>query len=558
MEPREQAVARTAGLAAEMSQMVIETMRRVLQRELPDEKMLLLDERDEFPHEIIRKLLSPEVGLHLVFLPESVGGLGGGARDICRVSEEMAAHDLGVATAFLAICLGTDPILVGGTPEQKAHWLGRIAGEGLIVAYGVTEPEAGSNVAALKTTAEPVKEGQEVRAYRLNGSKQFITNGGVAQLYTILARAPGGASFFIVERDTPGLGLGRKEDKHGIRASNTTSLMLEDLEVPADRLIGLVEGEGLKQANAVFGYTRLMVGAFGLGCGQAAIDRAIAYARTRQQFGSPLIEKEGYALKLLVPHWIELAAGRAYVEEIALRIDQGEQDLQVEGAVAKYWCTEAGNRAADAALGALGGYGYTREYMVEKYRRDVRITSIYEGTSEIQQNIIGLYRWKESVRSRGAFYGEQADQLERLQERQPEAGAGLAATGVRMLDAVIQRSHATRSTRHQMVLFQLADLATQAEVAAALARLAADRAESGHPLAPVMQAASRAFARRTLGELRLGGARCLAGFLAPEDTEQRTAATALLQQLDSAGELTAADGYWRDMAIVADHLRESG
>ena len=240
-----------AGLAPEMTDMVIQTLRQVVQRELPEEKRLELDRDDIFPIDLIRHLLSPEVGLHLIFLPEAAGGLGGGARDICRVSEEMAAADLGVATAFLAICLGTDPILVGGVQEQKDHWLRRIASEGLIVAYGVTEPEAGSNVAALKTVADPVKdEAGQVVAYRLNGVKQFITNGGVAQLYTILAKAPGGPSFFIVERDTPGLSVGKKEDKHGIRASNTTSVILEDVEVPASHLVGGEEGVGLKQANA--------------------------------------------------------------------------------------------------------------------------------------------------------------------------------------------------------------------------------------------------------------------------------------------------------------------
>jgi alkylation response protein AidB-like acyl-CoA dehydrogenase len=202
-----------AGLSPEMTDMVIQTLRQVVSRELPDEIIMELDEKDQFPDDIIKKFLSPDVGLHLIFLPEDVGGLGGGARDICKVSEEMAAADLGVATAFLAICLGTDPILVGGTEEQKTHWLSRIASEGMIVAYGVTEPEAGSNVAALKTTADRIEDANgNVTGYRLNGTKQFITNGGVAQLYTILAKTPDGPSFFAVERGTPGLVVGKKED----------------------------------------------------------------------------------------------------------------------------------------------------------------------------------------------------------------------------------------------------------------------------------------------------------------------------------------------------------
>jgi alkylation response protein AidB-like acyl-CoA dehydrogenase len=547
---------RPAGLAPEMTDMVIQTLRQVVQRELPEERRLELDRDDIFPIDLIRHLLSPEVGLHLIFLPETAGGLGGGARDICRVSEEMAAVDLGVATAFLAICLGTDPILVGGVPEQKDLWLKRIASEGLIVAYGVTEPEAGSNVAALKTTADPLQDDTgQVVAYRLNGVKQFITNGGVAQLYTILAKAPGGPSFFIVERDTPGLSVGKKEDKHGIRASNTTSVILEDVEVPASHLVGGEEGVGLKQANAVFGYTRLMVGAFGLGAGQAALDRAVSYARTRQQFGSALIEKEGYSLKLLVPHWIDLAAGRAYVEETALRIDRGEQDLQVEGSIAKYWCTEAGNRAADAALGALGGYGYTREYMVEKFRRDVRITSIYEGTSEIQQSIIGLFRWKETTRSKGAFYEEQAAGLEELARTHGDVGAAAVAAALRSLNATILHCHERRLTRHQMVLFALADLATRGEVAAAFARQAARLAAEGSPLAPVHAAASRAFARQALAQLHWGAGLCAAGFLETEDAEGLARAQELVDRLDGDGDLKTRAGLWWDMNMVAEHLR---
>ncbi len=545
---------RPAGLTSEMCEMVVQTMNQVVRRELPDERILELDARDEFPHDLIRKLLSPEVGLHLVFLPEDVGGLGGGARDICRISEEMAGADLGLATAFLAICLGTDPILVGGTPEQKAHWLGRIASEGLIVAYGVTEPEAGSNVAALKTIATPVTgEGGEP-AYRLNGAKQFITNGGVAQLYTILAKAPGGPSFFVVERDTPGLETGRKEEKHGIRASNTTGLILEDVVVPATQLIGGKEGEGLRQANAVFGYTRLMVGAFGLGAGQAAIDRALAYSRTRYQFGTPLIEKEGFAIKLIVPPWVDLAAGRAYVEQTALRIDEGETDLQVEGAVAKLWSTEAGNRAADSALQALGGYGYTREYMVEKYRRDVRITSIYEGTSEIQQNIIGLYRWKETVRSKGAFYEEQARRMDELHVERGDLGADLAARSLRATNAVIQACHQARLTKHQMVVFGLADLAVPAEIAAALAAKAARLGAAGDRRAEEMTLCSRIFARRALGAVEAGGRLCLSGFAGADGGQADEAPLREALGPDSAG--AAARSQWLDMGALGALLKD--
>ncbi|MBK9473470.1 MAG: acyl-CoA dehydrogenase family protein [bacterium] len=539
-----------------MSAMVLQTLRQVVGRELTDHRIMEMDEQDKFPMELIQKLLSPDVGLHLIFLPEDCGGLGGGARDICRVSEEMAAWDLGVATAFLAICLGTDPILVGGTPAQKQRWLSRIATEGLIVAYGVTEPEAGSNVSSLKTTADQIIDASgNVTGYRLNGAKQFITNGGVADLYTILAKTPAGPSFFAVEKGTPGLSVGKKEDKHGIRASNTTGVLLEDVEVPLDNLIGGVEGQGLKQANAVFGYTRLMVGAFGLGGGQAPLRRALAYGKTREQFGAPLVEKEGYLLKLLVDPWIDLAAGRAYMEQTALRIDEGHTELTTEGSIAKYWCTEAGNRAADAAIQALGGYGYAREYLVEKMRRDVRITTIYEGTSEIQQSIISMFRWKETVRSKGEFYGELAGRLDALAAKDGNVGAALLAASVRALNETVLAMHRAKLTRSQMVMFTFADMMTVAEVGAAFAEQAAAGADDTGVPAATLPAMSRAFARKAARQVRQGAGLC-AGCLQSDGQDGSAAAAAAL--LESVGRLLPASseaGLWDDMNEVGLALK---
>ncbi|MBU8871941.1 MAG: acyl-CoA dehydrogenase family protein [Gemmatimonadales bacterium] len=545
-----------AGLSAEMSEMVVQTLKQVIERELPDSRMLELDEKDEFPTESIKKMLSPDVGLHLIFLPEDVGGLGGGARDICRVSEEMAAGDLGVATSFLAICLGTDPILVGGSVEQKQKWLKRIASEGMIVAYGVTEPEAGSNVAAIQTTADPIQDSEgNVTGYRLNGTKQFITNGGVAKLYTILAKTPGGLSFFVVERDTPGLSVGNHEDKHGIRASNTTGVVMEDAEVPFENLIGLKEGLGLKQANAVFGYTRLMVGAFGLGGGQAPLNRALAYGKTREQFGAPLVEKEGYLLKLLVENWIDLAAGRAYNEQIALAIDMGNHDMGTEGSISKYWCTEAGNRAADAAIQAHGGYGYIREYMVEKERRDVRITTIYEGTSEIQQSIIGMYRWKETVRSKGSFYENLAETMDEVHRRSGKVGADLVAASIRGLNDIIRFMHVSRLTRHQIVMFTLADMITVCEVATAFCDKAASLLIEGDSDGEFQAAMSRVLARKAARSVRDGSRRCLEGFAADGDGIDLVAGQKLLLELEGRLPLAMAVGLWDDMIQVGEKLK---
>jgi alkylation response protein AidB-like acyl-CoA dehydrogenase len=296
----------SSAIDSETLEMTLDAIREFVTDALPDQKLLELDERDEFPHELVREMLGECLGIQLVFIPQDFGGMGGGAFDVYRVCEQMARIDLGVATGVLATFLGSDPIRVGGTPEQQAHWMGRLAEEGLLMAYGATEPAAGSDLGALKTRAEPVQKNGEVTGYRITGAKQWISNGGFADLYTVLAMAPGGPCWFVVERDAKGLSHGQPENKHGIRASNTAAVLLDDVHVAADQLLGLVEGQGLVQAQRVFGYTRLMVASFGLGCGWAALDRAIEYSLERKQAGSTLSEKQGYTHKLIVPHVIRL------------------------------------------------------------------------------------------------------------------------------------------------------------------------------------------------------------------------------------------------------------
>ncbi len=396
--------------------------------------------------------------------------MGGGAYDVYRLSAEFAKIDLGLATAMLAVALGVDPIRVGCTHEQKSKWIPRIAEEGLIVAYGVTEPEAGSNVQNLKTEATPITgpDGQ-VTHYRLNGVKQFISNGSIADLYTILAKTPAGPTFFVVERNTPGLTPGRHEIKHGIRLSDTAQVLLQDVVIPAANMVGAREGEGLKQANEVFGFTRLMVAAFGLGAGQAALEKAIAYSRQRRQFGTFLAEKQGFTHKLLVADSVRLAAAQAYIEYVSDLLDGGTVDRQVEGSIAKLFATEAGNMAADHAVQALGGYGYCVDFEVEKIRRDARILTIYEGTSEIQQSIIGIFRMRELVRSKGQFYLRMAEQVEPL----AAAGGPAVAGAARFLADATQTAYRAKLVRQQHVAFEFATAMADVETAVALAVSAA-------------------------------------------------------------------------------------
>src|SRR6201993_1120132 len=419
----------------------IKSLREFAKKRLPDQELIDLDARDECPLEIVRHMCSPDkLGIQLLFIPEEFGGMGGGTFDVYCVCEEMARIDLGLATTVFATFLGSDPITVGATPEQKKLWLGRIANEGLMFAYGATEPDAGSDLGSLRTTADRVMEDGKIVGYKINGNKQWISNGGIAGAYSILANAPGGPSWFIVDAGVKGFNHDEPEDKHGIRLSNTAALAFSEVYVDADRLIGGVPGQGLIQAQAVFGYTRLMVAAFGLGAGWAALDRAIPYSTKRIQAGAPLSEKQGYTHKLIVPHVARLEAARAYIEQTAERIDAGEGSLNTEGAIAKYMATEAGNQAADASIQALGGYGYTHEYIVEKISRDVRITTIYEGTSEIMEMTISRDRWQLHLKNRGQYYHERACELEALHAQTSNVGANIAALAYHVLAEVMEKA----------------------------------------------------------------------------------------------------------------------
>ncbi len=435
----------------------------------------------------------------------------------------MAHVDIGLGTSVFATFLGSDPVLMAGTEEQRKEWLGRVAEQGVIFAYGATEPEAGSDLAAMTTVAVPIDgsatdpEQPAAGSYRITGRKQWISNGSIADAYTVLAMAPGGPSWFLVERGTAGLSSAPPEDKHGIRLSNTAALFLDDVVVPVENLVGGVEGRGLIQAQQVFGYTRVMVAAFGLGGGWEAMDRAIRYSTERIQGGSPLSQKQGYTHKLIVPHVARLEAARAVVEETAGRIDAGAGAggaLNTEGAIAKYLATEAGTAAADAAIQAHGGYGYTRPYLVEKISRDVRITTIYEGTSEILEMTIARDRWQQHLKTRGAYYQDLAAQLRALHGVRPFIGADTAALALDCLAGVLEACRVGRLTRNQHVLLRLGELIAYAEAAAALVRRADAAAGPGLPEkadrrfdAAGLAAVSRVFAREAATKVAEEGTR---------------------------------------------------
>ena len=541
------------GLDLESREMVVDTVRQLRKNLLAKENILKWDEEEVFPEDVIREMLGPEIGLQLLFIPEEYGGMSGGARDSCAVTTEMAKICLGVATAFFAIQLGTDPILVGATEEQKEKWLGKIAEGGSLVAYAVTEPGAGSNLAALKTKAEPVTDDAgNITGYTITGNKQFISTGGYADIVTVLAATPEGPSFFIVEKGTEGFQQHKGEEKHGIRASNTSPLSFDDVFVPNENLIGGVPGVGLKQANQVFGYTRLMVACMALGAGQSALNIAVPYAKERIQFGTPLSEKQGYTHKLIVPNAVRLAAAEAYIDEVALMLDSSSDDLQVEGAIGKYFATETADRLANDCIQALGGYGYIREFEVEKIKRDVKITCIYEGTSEIQQSIISTFRWKASRKSKGEFYDRIAAEMESSQETSPDVGCRYYALAANALTKAIDFAHTHRLTRQQSVMFNLADMMTYVEVGAAFARKAIRMTGENAPAAEKFKAMARVFA----GEVtHMVGEGALKVIMADESADQ----SAIGQFLTDVGYLKMLSGranWLKDMDQVADFIFE--
>jgi alkylation response protein AidB-like acyl-CoA dehydrogenase len=551
------------GLDTDTLESMLDALTEFVGDALPEERQLELDHEDVCPEDLVHAMCGDQLGVQLVFIPEEYGGLGGGTFDVYRLCERMARLDIGVATSVLATFLGSDPLFVGASPEQKKIWLTRIAEQGTLFAYGATEPDAGSDLGALKTTASPVIDDGHVVGYRINGRKQWISNGGIAEAYTVLARAPGGPSWFIVERDTDGFARNKPEDKHGIRLSNTAALFFDDVYVPIDNLVGGVEGQGLVQAQQVFGYTRLMVAAFGLGGGWSALDRAIPYAATRVQAGAPLSEKQGYTHKLLVPHVVRLEAARACIEETAIRIDAGEGAdgaLNTEGAIAKYLATEAGNAAADAAIQAHGGYGYTREYMVEKIKRDVRITTIYEGTSEIMEMTIARDRWQHHLKTRGDYYRARARDLDTLHARLPQVGAHTAGLAASALAAILEACRLGRLTRNQHVLLRLGELMAWTEASQSLAQRAASAADATLPAktdtrfdAEALAVISRIYAREAAQRVVDEGQRWVLGALEPS-AEHAALAAALEAELPLADIRAAQAGLLADMSAVADRL----
>jgi butyryl-CoA dehydrogenase len=366
-----------------------QAMIRDLARQIAEEKIVPvrreLDEKEEFPWEIMKVFAQSD--LFGLFIPEEYGGLGKGSLELCIAVEELSRACLGVSTTYAANALGTYPILLFGSDEQKKKYLPDIASGKRLVAFGLTEANAGSDAAGIQTTAKLV--GNE---YVINGTKQWITNGGEAEVYTIIAltdktKGPRGASAFIVEKGTPGFTFGKKEEKMGIRASATRELVFENCRIPKENIISK-EGIGFIVAMKTLDNSRAGVGAQGVGVAQGAFDEAVKFAKQRVQFGHPIISFQAVQ-HMLADMATDIEAARALVYSVARFMDSGAKDITKESAMAKVFATDVGMRVATNAVQVMGGSGYMREYPVEKMMRDAKILQIYEGTNQIQRNVIG-------------------------------------------------------------------------------------------------------------------------------------------------------------------------
>ncbi|MBW1670265.1 MAG: acyl-CoA dehydrogenase family protein [Deltaproteobacteria bacterium] len=368
----------------EEQQMIVD-----LARQIAVEKIIpvraKLDENEEFPWDIMKDMAQAD--LFGLYIPEEYGGFAKGCFENCLALEQLAYGCIAVTTTFAASALGGYPILLFGSDEQKACYLPDIAAGKRLVAFGLTEANAGSDAAGIQTTA--TEDGDH---WVLNGTKQWITSGGEAEIYTIVAmtnknKGARGATAYIVEKGDPGFSFGKKERKMGLNASSTRELVFNECRIPKDRMLGK-KGQGFIMAMRTLDLARPGIGAIAVGLAQAALDEAVKYARQRIQFGQPIISFQALQ-HMLADMATKIEASRALVYSVARTIDDGTKDTAKISAMAKLFATDMAMQVTTDAVQILGGYGYMKSYPVEKMMRDAKILQIYEGTNQILRNVIG-------------------------------------------------------------------------------------------------------------------------------------------------------------------------
>jgi len=368
---------------SEDEQTLIEVLREIaLEKVAP--RAAEIDHTAQFPWDL-KDLLAQQDILAMPF-PTEYGGIGASELAILMAIEELSRH---CATTALILCvqqLGSLPILLAGTQEQKQKYVPPLASGEWLAAYGLTESASGSDAAAMQTVA--VRKGE---TYILNGSKRFITNGGLAQVNSVFAmtdreKGTHGISAFIVEKDFPGFSVGRVEDKMGIKGSQTAELIFTDCEVPAENLLGR-EGDGFKIALMTLDRTRPGIAAQALGIAQGALDLAVSYSKQRIQFGKPIADNQGIQF-MLADMATKIEAARLLVYNVAEMIDRGENNFSKYSAMAKTFASDVAMEVTNDTIQIMGGYGYMKEYPAERMLRDAKITQIYEGTNQIQRLVV--------------------------------------------------------------------------------------------------------------------------------------------------------------------------
>jgi len=374
-------------------QIMIRDLARQIAREKIQPVAAKYDAEGIFPWDIVKVMSDSD--LFGVYIEEKYGGTGGGCMELVLATEELSKACGGISLALAATALGTYPIILFGTEEQKQKYLPDLAKGKRLAAFALTEAGAGSDAAAVATTAQ--KKGDH---YILNGTKQWITNGGEAEVYTVVAsvdRSKGarGAACFIVEKGTPGFEFGKKEDKMGIRASATRELVFTDCKIPRENLLGK-EGGGFIVAMKTFDQSRPGVASQALGIAQGALDLTVAYIKERKQFGKPISSFQGVQF-MLADMATEIEAARALIYATARMVDSGAKKISKDSAIAKLFASDMAMKVTTDCVQLFGGYGYMRDYPIEKYMRDAKITQIYEGTNQIQRAVIAANLLKEKA-----------------------------------------------------------------------------------------------------------------------------------------------------------------
>ena len=495
--------------------------------------------------EILHDMLSEKgLGIGLLAIPQEYGGLAAGLLGLLAAGEELGRHDLGIATGVLATLLAAAPVFYGGTPEQKKR-IAEIIKSGGIGALAATEPAGGSSL-SLSTKAE-LKDS----SYIINGGKQWISNAGIADFYVVLAKAEGGGSWFIVEKNAHGISFGKPEKKHGQNLSITAGIQFDNVEIGRECLLGGREGDGLVQAVAAFDFTRLIVASLALGTGSAAIDAAVNYARSR---GS-LVKNEAYMKELILPHYARMEAIRQYftaVENFTFQTSDGNSSvndmfngkisLSAESALAKFFASEVCLSACNAAVQACGGMGISRNYPVGKLLSDCRPLLIYEGANEILKNSLFRHRWQDYLKSGGKLYIDKSD----LIAGPKESGCDIAAKSLSVLSNIMEICRKFRLTRDKYLTLKLGEIMAWTEISAAFSYMVQNYAlsvrKTGNSAETVCdfsntleceQALARIFAREALQKVCFGGLAAVSGASSEAGKELSASFSGIFEEISS-------------------------